>query len=754
MLKKLRGLFGRTGVADADVRGPAPRGAVGDAGGSLDDPAIERLLYVGDADALHAASRSLAEAGRIDAAQRCLERAVAIHPDSPALLTDLGKLLRARGDDHQAAARFRDALAIDPAFVPALANLGAAILAQGDAAGASAILGRAADIAPADADIQRVAGVAAHAAGDLANAGRRLSEALALRVDAMTARALGEVLDAQGLVDRADDAIAAIADRHPDEPALLELLGVRALGRGDPERAIVWFERAIDASPPSAALHSNLGLACLRARRLDDAIDSLETAIALDGNCVPAYRNLGLAFAEARQWEESDAAFAKALAIDPSDAETCAEHGRALHKAHRLDQAASAFAQAVRLRPAFHDARVRLGLVLCDLGRTRDAGEAFERALDGGGQTRALAQIGLGLVALDGRRVEEALARFEEALASGAGVNDEAKWNITRARLLAGDWERAWEFYDLRWQAEVARRPFAYPEWNGGDLAGKTLLAYAEQGLGDEIMFASCYPELARRAGHLVIDCSPRLAKLFQRSFPEATVVGSSQAATPEWLRSPPHIDLQAAAGTVAARMRRSAASFPAHSGYLRADPGRVAHWRSRLDALGPGAKIGISWRGGTPHSRTHLRSTRLADWAPILNCDGAHFISLQYHTDAGEEVAAAHRESGVRVHHWQAALDDYDETAAMVTALDMVVTVCTAVVHLGGALGKPVRVIVPATPEWRYGVRGDRMPWYPSVRLHRQSQPGQWSEVLREVAAAVREEFGLPVSLPLRAPT
>ncbi len=753
MLKKLRGLLRPTGAAGADAGARAQGEVAGAVAAGLDDSAVARLLHEADADALHAASRALAGAGRIDAAHRCLQRALEVRPGSAALLTDLGNLLRLRGDAEGAAARYRDALAMDPEFAAALVNLGAVAFAQGDAAGAAGMLGRAADLAPADVDAQRAAGVAAQAAGDLAGAERRFLAAIALRVDAATARALGEVLDAQGRIGEADDAIAALADRHADEPAVCELLGARALGRGDAERAIAWFERAIDAAPPSAALHTNLGLACLRARRLDDAIDSLETAIALDGGCVPAYRNLGLAFAEARQQEEADAAFAKALAIDPSDAETWVAHGRALHKANRLEDAASAFGNAASLRPALHEARVRLGLVLCDLGRTREAQEAFERGLGASGQTRALALIGLGMVALDDRRVEEALARFEEALASGAGVDDEAKWNITRARLLAGNWGRAWEFYDLRW-ADVARRPFAYPEWRGGDLAGKTQLVFAEQGLGDEIMFASCYPELIRRAGHLVIDCSPRLQALFRRSFPEATVVGSSQAAPPEWLRAPPHIDLQAAAGTVAANLRRSAAAFPAHTGYLRADPGRVAHWRSRLDALGPGPKIGISWRGGTPRSRANLRSMRLRDWAPILDREGVHFISLQYHADADEEVAAAGRESGARVHHWQAALDDYDETAALVTALDSVITVCTAVVHLGGALGKPVRVLVPATPEWRYGARGERMAWYPSVRLHRQSHPGEWAQVLREAAAAACADLGAAAPLPLRAPT
>jgi ADP-heptose:LPS heptosyltransferase len=143
-----------------------------------------------------------------------------------------------------------------------------------------------------------------------------------------------------------------------------------------------------------------------------------------------------------------------------------------------------------------------------------------------------------------------------------------------------------------------------------------------------------------------------------------------------------------------------------------------------------------------------------LADWAPLLALRGAMFVSLQYHSDAGEEVADLNRDLGLAVQHWPDALDDYDETAALVTALDAVVSVCTAVIHLGGGLGRPVRVIVPSSPEWRYGVRGDRMPWYPSVRLYRQAEAGDWSGVMARVAEDLCAEIGLEPALPRSAAT
>jgi tetratricopeptide (TPR) repeat protein len=370
------------------------------------------------------------------------------------------------------------------------------------------------------------------------------------------------------------------------------------------------------------------------------------------------------------------------------------------------------------------------------MGRYAEAKGAFERAvaLD---PVYASALTQLGIVALDLHEPERAIECFERVIVTDPRLADEARWNITCARLASGDWARAWEHFEARWASpDSIPRPFRFPVWDGGELGGRTLLVYAEQGLGDEIMFASCYPELAARGARLVIECAPKLERLFARSFPGAVVVGRNQNDPVDWLGEVPRIELQAACGTVASYLRRSAASFPAHAGYLRADPERVAHWRARLAALGPGPKLGISWRGGTAQTRLRLRSVTLTDWRPVLETPGAAFVSLQYQRDAAAEVAAFGRETGLAIHHWQEAIDDYDETAALVCALDGVVSVCTAVIHLAGALGRPATVVVPVSPEWRYGLEGEGMVWYPSVRLLRQRVAGEWGEVMARAAA------------------
>jgi ADP-heptose:LPS heptosyltransferase len=241
-----------------------------------------------------------------------------------------------------------------------------------------------------------------------------------------------------------------------------------------------------------------------------------------------------------------------------------------------------------------------------------------------------------------------------------------------------------------------------------------------------------------RQKGRIVLECDARLVPLFQRSFPEITVYARRPEDDADWLSELEPVDVQIALGSLPQHYRRRAEDFPRRA-YLRADPARVEHWRQRLAALGPGRKVGISWRGGTVNSRRALRSIPLAQWLPILQQPGAQFISLQY-TDCRSDLADLQARHGATVHHWQEAIDDYDETAALVAALDLVISVQTSVVHLAGALGRRVWAIVPRSPEWRYGNRGETMPWYADVHLVRQRQAKGWEECIDTVSARLRQ--------------
>jgi hypothetical protein len=243
-------------------------------------------------------------------------------------------------------------------------------------------------------------------------------------------------------------------------------------------------------------------------------------------------------------------------------------------------------------------------------------------------------------------------------------------------------------------------------------------------------MFANCLPDLIAEARRVAIECDPRLARLFARSFPAAAVFGVARTAGQGWLDRAGPIDVQIAAGSLPRRYRRAAADFPRHRGYLRADPGRVGHYRERLAALGPGRKVGVAWRGGLMRTRRAVRSIEPEALAPLLARTDLRLVSLQ-HDAADEDLARMRSVAGRSPEHWPEVLVDLDETAALMTALDTTITVCSSVVHLGGALGARVMAMVPTSPEWRYLRAGDRLPWYPSIELVRQAQAADWAPIV-----------------------
>lgn len=404
--------------------------------------------------------------------------------------------------------------------------------------------------------------------------------------------------------------------------------------------------------------------------------------------------------------------------------------------------ARDAAAEAVRRDPASYEAWLLLGRAHQKLHEPESALECFETARRMRADDPELYDF-RGSMYQELGQIEDALADYDRALALRPDF-PLATFHLAMARLLAGDFERGWEGYELRrLSAEYATAAKGMPRWDGSALTGRTILVAREQGLGDEIMFASLLPQLVGQAARCIVECDPRLQPTFQRSFPGAVVFGTTPDGGLPQSITPGSIDIAIEAGSLARMLRRRSVDFPRHQGYLRADPHHVRQWRERLDQLGSGLKIGLSWRGGVRRTRRELRSLSLGQLLPLLRTPGAQFVSLQYTGDAASEVDMLRRSHSIGIEHWPKAIDDYDQTAALVCALDLVVSVCTAVVHLGGALGRPVWVMAPVSPEWRYGISGPTMPWYPSVRLFRQGDYDEWGpvidEVVRELAALRR---------------
>lgn len=313
----------------------------------------------------------------------------------------------------------------------------------------------------------------------------------------------------------------------------------------------------------------------------------------------------------------------------------------------------------------------------------------------------------------------------------------EARYNKGISLLAQGKWREGWEGYEFNLGKHEGRRERVYgtiPRWTGEK--GLTLIAYGEQGIGDEISFASCLPDL-KRENTVIIECDARLVGLFRRSF-GCEVYGTRYVKGGLAWPSQHPIDATVAFGSLPGFYRNSLEDFPG-TPYLIADPERRIQWRALLASLGSKKKVGITWTGGIKKTGAALRSMELTDLLPVLRQD-ATFISLQY-KDAGPEVEALEKTHGIKVHHWPHATQtkDYDDTAALVAELDLVITVQQSAVHLAGALGVPACVLLPKAPLWRYGVSGDTMPWYKSVKLYRY-RGNDWVHSVSEAAADLRK--------------
>ncbi len=516
--------------------------------------------------------------------------------------------------------------------------------------------------------------------------------------------------------------------------ALLAPADAAAKG-GRADEAVRLLDALLIDHPRAPDAHFLLASLLHERRSYDDARDSYLLASTFAPEWWSPLLGLGILALDDGRYADAFAPLEKALELGARDARVHNALGAAYLYAERVTDAVSQLRKALELEPNHVQAHSNLGFVLIrDLEQYEEGAEHIVRAKELAPSDPAI--LCNWIMALHHtNRWEEALALAEDLLAHDPELS-EARINRALILLSKGDFVRGWPDYETRKQSP-RNKPASdvpAPEWDGSSLQGQSVFVYPEQGLGDEIMFGSCIPELVGVAERCTIECHHKLQKIFARSFPTAEILPKdgwrhlSQGAGRSW-------NYKVAIGSLPHFFRSRGTEFPDHKGYLRADDARIAHWKEKLSALPGRLKVGISWRGGLASTRRGLRSIPLKQWRALLSLPEIDFVSLQY-SDPENEAAALLADSGVRLEYWRDAIDDYDETAALVTALDLVISVQTAVVHLAGALGQEVWALIPAAPEWRYGLSGASMPWYPAVRLLRQAEPGNWDAVLERVTS------------------
>jgi tetratricopeptide (TPR) repeat protein len=636
--------------------------------------------------------------GRLDEARAIYEQVLARDPRQPDALNLLGLLERQNGRFAEAASHLERAIAVDPSQSAFHANLGEAYRGLGRLDEAIACYEQAVRRQP-------TAAVAQFQLGTLYDQRGRIDEAIACYrrtvelepVECDARCTLAQALERAGRLAEAAEAYEAALEINAQHVPTLVHLGELRKRIGHLAGAEVCFRLAIAAQPALAEAHFELGNVHQMEGRLAEAIAAYRRAVELDANFAPALCNLGNALREAGAVEQGLAYLERAVARSGNLAAAHSNLGAALQDLGRLEAAQAAFERAVALEPQRAEFLFNLGTVLKDQGR-----------------------------------IDEAIDWYQRALAARPGYG-QALCSLATAALAQGRFAEGWAGYEHRLECpQFDTLRLAEPRWDGKPLDERRLLVHCEQGLGDTLQFIRYLPLVRTRARHVTLAAPRALVPLLAQSGYEGLV--AKEDPLPAYDVQVPLMSLPHVLGT-------TLDTVPADVPYLRSDPQRVARWRDELASLA-GKRVGIAWQGRKLYRGDSLRSIPLVCFAPLAAVPGVTLISLQKGPGSEQLAALAGRFEVVDL---AASLDEGDggafvDTAAAMHSLDLVITSDTAIAHLAGALSVRVWVALAHAPDWRWMFERADSPWYPTMRLFRQSRPGAWDEVFARMAEALQE--------------
>ncbi|NQW01938.1 MAG: tetratricopeptide repeat protein [Rhodospirillales bacterium] len=550
------------------------------------------------------------------------------------------------------------------------------------------------------------------------------------------------------------------------------VLGVLYKQSGAPEQAIAHYRQAIAIAPAHVNACYNLGNLLAAQNQLDEAIAAYRQAVRFDPKMAMAWNNLGnllntrgdlaeaeKAYAQAilaapdnvdalfnlgeiqrgsgRQ-SEAVATFEAALALDPDHVASLNNLGATLRELKNHGQSAARLRRVLELAPDLVMGHVNLGNTLRDLGDYEPAMTCFETALKLQ-PDNARAHTNFGNLLDEMGRFAEAGQQFAQALTCDP-VFPEGHYNLGLFELREGHYASGWAHFDRRWGLDGFRGgvpDFEKPQWQGEALAGKTLLLWDEQGVGDTILFTGMVADLLKQNCHLKLQCDPRLIPLISRAYPaiECAAKGAGNRVRDD----AEDFDFHAPLGNLGRLLRPTAEAFPAVPRYLAADPETTATLRKRYQQSPEDLLVGIAWHSKGPDSGPR-KSMTLKDLQPVLEIPGITFVDLQYGDTEAERRAFA-AETGINIVHDDAVdqLRDIDLFAAQTAAMDYVVTISNTTAHMAGSLGVPSLVMLCQVPTWYWMLERADSPWYPSLHLFRQAQAPSWDDVIDAVAAALK---------------
>ncbi len=590
---------------------------------------------------------------------------------------------------------------------------------------------------PAHADALHLLGIVAHQRQQPVEAVRYIERAIAANEKSPLFHCnLGAALQSLGDADRAIASLQRAVEIDPGYADAWFNLATIQRRSGKLAEASESYRRLCALRPHDVTVHGSLIGALRDLGRTKEAVDAASAAVAMHPHSAELHNTLGTLLHDCGDIDAAIAQYQQSIQLDLQFAAAHSNLATALKETGRCDEAITHYNRALSIDPRFVLGHFNLGNLYRDLDRLDEAIAAYGRALAIDPE-HVEARVNQAVALKDQQRMPEALANYETLLARQPELA-EARFNRALIRLAQGDLARGWDEYEWRMRHKSEPQRFSVPRWTGTPPADKAILIHAEQGIGDEIMFASCLPDVLAQGGRCVVECDRRLVPLFSRSFPAVQCI--SKQSILDGTLSPPAADMQMAIGSLPRVFRRDLNAFPRHAGYLVADAPRRQQFREALSRLGDGLKVGISWFGGKDDEARRKRSIPLERWAPLLSLPGIDWVTLQYGQTVRER-AAVEAQTGGTIFECPDAdpLQDLDSFAALVSALDLVISVDNSTVHMAGALGVPVWTLLPSASDWRWMLERSDTPWYPSMRLIRRGKSEIWPDVLAHVASELQ---------------
>jgi tetratricopeptide (TPR) repeat protein len=645
----------------------------------------------------------LAKQGKLEDAVACFRHAIKIQPSSAPYHAHLGEAQYILGRHNEAVSSQRESLRLDPDAVETVCGLGNALFAQGNFDEARECYEQATRLAPGYPEAHNNLGSALERLGHSGEAIEEYQKALQIRPAYVEAwYNLGNVYQHQ---DQLDDAVRC-------------------------------YQEALRLEPAYALAHNNLATILSARNQFEDALSHCRHALRLWPNYAEAHNNLAIALCGLERYEEALLSCQEALRLRPDDHQTHNTMASAYSGLKKYDEAMRCCREALTLQPDYAEGHNHLGGVILESdGDLTEAAACFREALrHKPGHADALTN--LGVVAHRRNKMAESMELLDEALRHQPNLVV-AHWNRAMLLLQLGDLDSGWSEYEWRWQKHgFERRNFDQPRWDGSDLKGRTILLYAEQGLGDTLHFIRYAPLVKARGGKVLVECQPAVKGLIAGVKDIDFLVAKGSELPP--------FDVQSPLLSLPGIFHTTLDTIPAEVPYLHLGEGLTRHWQEDLQRLESDRerpfRIGIAWQGSPTYVHDRKRSLPLASFGPLARLDRVELVSLQKGPGTEQLANLAGQFPVVDLESKMGNESvSFANVAAILKNMDLVISCDTAIVHLAGALAMPVWVALPLVPDWRWLLERQDSPWYPTMRLFRQTEAGRWDDVFERMAVELR---------------